>query len=149
VAVRVGEARARRDEGPAVSNTIRAAGGLVVRASEHDRERGAVVLVVHRPQYDDWTFPKGKLEPDETDEECAVREVEEETGLRCELGDELPSTSYVDSLGRAKSVRYWRMRVVSGELAFVREVDDARWVTLGEAAEILTYPRDLALLVAL
>jgi 8-oxo-dGTP pyrophosphatase MutT (NUDIX family) len=124
-----------------MSDVVRAAGGLVLRDDE--------VLVVHRPQYDDWTFPKGKAEPGETDEECAVREVEEETGLRCELGDELPSTSYTDTLGRAKRVRYWRMRIASGELAFVHEIDTARWVTRDEASELLTYPRDLVLLLAL
>ncbi len=122
-----------------MNDVVRAAGGLVVRPSE----RGTEVLVVHRPQYDDWTFPKGKVEPGETDEACAVREVEEETGLRCELGDELPSASYADGRGRAKRVRYWRMRAVGGELGFAHEVDDARWVTCGEAAELLTYARDL------
>ena len=60
----------------------------------------AEVLVVHRPAYDDWTFPKGKVERGETDEDCAVREVEEETGLRCTLGRELPSTEYKDAKGR-------------------------------------------------
>ena len=124
-----------------MTDVVRAAGGLVSRDGE--------VLVVHRPQYDDWTFPKGKAEPGETDEECAVREVEEETGLRCELGDELPSTAYTDTLGRAKRVRYWRMRVASGELAFVHEIDTACWVTVAEATELLTYERDLALLDAL
>ena len=124
-----------------MSDVVRAAGGLVLRDAE--------VLIVHRPQYDDWTFPKGKAEFDESDEECAVREVEEETGLCCELGDELPSTSYTDTLGRAKRVRYWRMRIVSGELAFVHEIDTARWVTVAQAAELLTYERDLALLDAL
>jgi 8-oxo-dGTP pyrophosphatase MutT (NUDIX family) len=125
-----------------VSDVVRAAGGLVVRQSD----RCVEVLVVHRPQYDDWTFPKGKAEPGESDEECAVREVEEETGLRCELGVELPSTSYEDGLGRPKQVRYWRMRSVAGELAFAHEVDDARWVTASEAAALLTYARDVVLL---
>ncbi|MFO7572209.1 MAG: NUDIX hydrolase [Gaiellaceae bacterium] len=121
---------------------IRAAGGVVVR--EHD---GALeVLVVHRPQYEDWTFPKGKVEPGEPDEACAVREVEEETGLRCELEDELPGTEYLDSRGRPKRVRYWRMRSVEGRLAFLHEVDDARWVTPDEARDLLSYGRDLALL---
>jgi 8-oxo-dGTP pyrophosphatase MutT (NUDIX family) len=128
-----------------VTGLVRAAGGLVVRQSE----RGAELLVVHRPQYDDWTFPKGKAEPGESDEECAVREVEEETGLRCELGAELPSTSYADSLGRAKRVRYWLMQAVAGELAFAHEVDTARWVTAAEASELLTYARDAALLDSL
>jgi len=142
VAGDVGEARAGCDPGARVNDLVRAAGGLVGRGSG----RGAEVLVVHRSQYDDWTFPKGKAEPGESDEACAVREVEEETGLRCELGDELPSTSYTDGLGRAKRVRYWRMRVVGGELEFANEVDDARWVTPAEAAELLTYARDVELL---
>ena len=97
----VGEAReAGREVG-----VIRAAGGVPVRQAGGDLE----VLLVHRPRYDDWTFPKGKAEPGESDVECALREVEEETGLRCELGRELPSTSYVDGKGRPKRVRYWLM----------------------------------------
>ena len=71
---------------------VYASGGVPVRDGAH----GLEVLVVHRPLYGDWTFPKGKREPGETDEECAIREVEEETGLRCALEHELPSTSYVD-----------------------------------------------------
>ncbi len=145
MADRMGEARACREPRAAVSDVVRAAGGLVVRQSA----RGAEVLVVHRVQYDDWTFPKGKLEPGESDEECAAREVEEETGLRCELGDELPSTSYTDGLGRTKRVRYWRMCVVAGELTFAHEVDDARWLTIADAASTLTYARDVAQLDAL
>ena len=121
---------------------IRAAGGVVVRAGAD----GPEVLVVHRPRYDDWTFPKGKAEPGETDEDCALREVEEETGLRCELVRELPSTSYVDARGRPKVVRYWLMRVVGGELAFLHEVDAAAWLSPGEAAERLTYDRDVPVL---
>ena len=57
------------------------------------------MLLVHRPRYDDWTFPKGKAENGERDEECAIREVEEETGLACELRDELTTTEYVDGRG--------------------------------------------------
>jgi 8-oxo-dGTP diphosphatase len=125
--------------------SVRAAGGVPAR----DGADGLEVLVVHRPAYGDWTFPKGKCEHGETDEACAVREVEEETGLRCELGDELPSTRYVDGHGRAKVVRYWRLRVVGGELAFEHEVDEARWVTPEAAASLLTYPRDVDVLRAL
>jgi 8-oxo-dGTP pyrophosphatase MutT (NUDIX family) len=128
-----------------VSGVVRAAGGLVVRSDEH----GPEVLIVHRESYDDWTFPKGKVEPGETDEDCAIREVWEETGLSCVLREELESTEYVDGRGRPKVVRYWRMEVAAGELAFLAEVDDARWVRPSEAAGSLTYARDVALLDAL
>ena len=117
---------------------IRAAGGVVVRDAEAVRE----LLVVHRPRYDDWTFPKGKAEPGESDEACALREVEEETGLRCVLERELPSTSYTDIKGRPKRVRYWLMRPVAGELRFTYEVDRARWLPREDAARVLSYARD-------
>ncbi len=107
---------------------------------------GAVVLLVHRAAYDDWTFPKGKVEQGESDEECALREVEEETGLACMLGRELPSTDYHDAKGRLKTVRYWVMEIVSGTLAFDYEVDEARWLTASDAAALLTYERDLDVL---
>ena len=126
-----------------MSESIRAAGGVVLRRGErHELE----VLLVHRPAYDDWSFPKGKLEQGETDEQAAVREVEEETGLRCVLLRELPSTSYRDSLGRSKSVHYWLMEAVDGVLGATNEVDDARFFPLRDAAVRLTYPRDRELL---
>jgi 8-oxo-dGTP diphosphatase len=121
---------------------VRAAGGLVVRESENGRE----ILVVHRPAYDDWSFPKGKLEPGESEEDAAVREVEEETGLRGHLDRELATTHYRDARGRPKTVRYWLMTPVGGELAAANEIDDARFVPLAEAAELLTYERDRELL---
>ena len=124
---------------------MRAAGGLVVR----DGPDGVEVLLVHRPRYGDWTFPKGKAGQDESDERCAVREVEEETGLVCELDGELPATSYTGPDGRPKRVRYWRMRPVGGALAFRHEVDRARWARLAEAEELLTYARDVEVLRAL
>ena len=124
---------------------VRAAGGVPVRETPDGRE----VLVVHRASYGDWTFPKGKLEAGETDEECALREVLEETGLACELEDELPSTHYRDARGRPKEVRYWRLRVVGGALRYDHEVDEARWVVPDEARALLTYARDLAVLDAL
>ena len=110
------------------------------------RNDASEVLVVHRDRYDDWSFPKGKCERGETDEDCALREVEEETGLRCVLGEELPSTHYTDGHGRPKRVRYWLMEPVAGELAYRHEVDAARWVTVGEARSLLTYQRDVSLL---
>ena len=122
-------------EGP-----VRAAGGVVVRGSH--------VLLVHRPRYDDWTFPKGKAEPGESDEACAVREVWEETGLRCELRAELPSTHYTDSRGRPKRVRWWCMEPVADAFIPTDEVDEIRWLTREEAAELLSYTRDQALLDA-
>ena len=117
---------------------VRAAGGVVVR--------GARVLLVHRPRYDDWTFPKGKADPGESDEDCALREVWEETGLRCELGAELPSTRYEDSQGRPKRVRWWRMTPVVGAFTPTDEVDEIRWLTREEAAELLSYDRDQTVL---
>jgi 8-oxo-dGTP diphosphatase len=121
---------------------VRAAGGVVVRG-----EPGALeVVIVHRPKYDDWTLPKGKTEPGESDEQCALREVREETGLLCELLAELESSSYRDSLGRPKVARYWLMRPVGGKLRASHEVDEARWVPIAEAAEQLTHGRDIVVL---
>jgi 8-oxo-dGTP diphosphatase len=120
---------------------VRASGGLVVRDGQ--------VLLVHRPKYDDWSFPKGKCDDGESDEACALREVEEETGLRCELLEELGRTSYVDGKGRPKIVRYWRMHAVEGEFVAANEVDEIRWVTPEGARELLSWSRDLALLEGL
>jgi len=123
-------------------SVVRAAGGLVVRNGK--------VLLVHRPSYDDWTFPKGKAERDESDEDCALREVHEETGLQCRLEEELSSTEYVDGRGRPKRVRWWHM-TPEGDDGFLAndEVDELRWLTPDEAARLLSYDRDLALLEAL
>ena len=72
------------------------------------------MLLVHRPRYDDWTLPKGKNEPGERDEDAALREVEEETGFRCTLGDPAGETRYDDAKGRPKVVRYWVMEPTRG-----------------------------------
>lgn len=126
-----------------MTEPVLAAGGVPVRGGRD----GLEVLVVHRRRYEDWTFPKGKRKPDESDEQCALREVAEETGLACALEDELPATWYTGPGDRPKRVRWWRMRVVDGELALPPgEIDDARWVTLDEAAALLTYERDLEVL---
>jgi 8-oxo-dGTP pyrophosphatase MutT (NUDIX family) len=138
----VAAARKERAAGLAL---IRAAGGVVTRAGLD----GLEVVLVHRPRYEDWTLPKGKAHFGERDEDCALREVEEETGLRCELGDELPSTSYVDGKGRDKVVRYWRMRPLDGILRPQNEVDAAEWVWIATARERLSYDRDRGILDAL
>jgi len=113
-----------------------------------DGDGALEVLLVHRPRYDDWTLPKGKLHRGESHEEGALREVEEETGLRCELGRELPSSHYRDQKGRAKVVRYWTMRPLDGAFQPHEEVDDARWLTLADADAELTYDRDREILHA-
>jgi ADP-ribose pyrophosphatase YjhB (NUDIX family)/phosphohistidine phosphatase SixA len=105
-------------------------------------------VLVHRPRYDDWTLPKGKALDGESDEDCARREVEEETGLRCELLFELPSTSYQDGRGRTKRVRYWAMRPLGGEFAPHDEVDEVRWLAPAEAKRVVTYDRDRLVLRA-
>jgi 8-oxo-dGTP diphosphatase len=108
-----------------------------------ERDGRLEIVLVHRPAYDDWTLPKGKVEPGESDEVAALREVEEEAGVACRLGPELASTEYRDRNGRLKVVRYWAMTVISGEVHAQNEVDDARWVPLDEARRLLTYPRDV------
>lgn len=120
-------------------NTVRAAGGVLV--AEDGR-----VAVVYRPKYDDWTFPKGKLERGETEEQAALREVEEETGLICELGDELGFASYKDPKNRPKTVRYWRMTATGGEFTPNDEVSELRWLEPAAAAEQLSYDRDREIL---
>ncbi len=106
------------------------------------------MLLVHRPRYDDWTLPKGKLDAGETDEQAAVREVEEETGLRCRLGRELVRTDYVDGKGRSKTVRYWEMVAEGGVFEPGDEVDEIAWLPVKDAKGRLSYDRDLPVLTA-
>ena len=124
----------------AVSERVDAAGGVVVQDGR--------VLLVHRPRYDDWTFPKGKLDPGESFEDAALREVEEETGIRCSLGRELPAVRY-HSGDRPKLVRYWLM-TARDETPFVPndETDELRWATPDEALSLLSYDRDREVLAA-
>jgi 8-oxo-dGTP diphosphatase len=117
---------------------VAAAGGVVVRSGDGGRR----VAVIHRPKYMDWSLPKGKLEPGEDWLEAALREVEEETGYRCEASVELPHVSYLDRKGRRKLVRYWLMEPVDGEFQPHGEVDELRWVGREQAEELLTYPHD-------
>jgi 8-oxo-dGTP diphosphatase len=125
---------------------IRAAGGVPWR---RDTDGELEVLLVHRPHYDDWTFPKGKAKGHESDEEAAVREVEEETGLSCDLGDELATTHYIDRRGRPKYARYWAMGPVTASPRPGHEIDDAVWLSRVSAAQRLTYGRDLVVLNSL
>jgi 8-oxo-dGTP diphosphatase len=135
------------EEGEEPNEVVRAAGGVVVRGEGAGRR----VLVVHRSAYDDWTFPKGKANAAETDEACALREVEEETMLRCRLERELPATRYADARGRPKLVRWWLMQALGDPEAAApsTEVDEVRWVAPDDARALLTYPVDLAVLDAL
>jgi 8-oxo-dGTP diphosphatase len=120
---------------------VHAAGGLVWRSAGASIE----IVVVHRPRYDDWSLPKGKLDEGESFEDAAVREVEEETGLECELGDFLGETTYTDRKDREKLVRFWVMRAGDGDFAPDDEVDEVRWVPVEEARAMLSYPFDRAL----
>jgi 8-oxo-dGTP pyrophosphatase MutT (NUDIX family) len=122
---------------------IVAAGAAVLRRR---KDRGEV-LVVHRPKYDDWTLPKGKLDPGETARTAAVREVLEETGASIRLGPPLPDQAYLFAEGtRTKLVHYWTARVVGDHdptrYAANAEIDQVRWVGLDKAQRLLTYPRD-------
>ncbi len=119
---------------------VRAAGGVVVDPA------GRIVLV-HRPRYDDWALPKGKLDAGESFEDAALREVEEETGLRCRLVRELAPSEYTDNKGRPKLVRYWLMEV-EHDPGFEPndEVDELCWLSPAEALSLLTYPRDAEVL---
>lgn len=117
---------------------VLAAGAVVFR-------EGKQVLLVHRPRYDDWSFPKGKLDRGEHALSAAVREVQEETGLVVRLGASVPGQRY--SVGkRMKTVRYWVGHAVgSDDISHYwpnDEVDDLRWVSLAKAPELLTYPHD-------
>lgn len=119
---------------------VAAAGGAVWRTGADGRPE---VVVVHRPRYDDWSLPKGKAERGETAEQTALREVEEETGLRCALGPELVTVRYETTRGEDKTVRWWAM-TVEHDLGFDPgdEVDELRWVPIDEFDRTGTFPTD-------
>lgn len=125
---------------------VAGAGGIVRREVGTGRFE---VALIHRPGRDDWSLPKGKQEPGESYEECALREVLEETGYRCRLLSFVGFTEYRDRRGRPKVVHYWLMDVLGGEFAPSDEVDDLRWVELERAAQVLSYGRDRELLASL
>jgi 8-oxo-dGTP diphosphatase len=123
--------------------TVLAAGGVVWRAGEGGRIE---IVLVRRPRYDDWSIPKGKLDPGEDHKTAALREVEEETGLRCGLDDPLPASRYRDRRGRAKVVSYWLMHPVGEAVTphayTTGEVDQVVWLPVEEAMSMATYERD-------
>ena len=125
--------------------TVTAAGGAVWRRRADGEPE---VLLIHRGRYDDWSLPKGKSEPGEGAVETARREVEEETGLRPEIGPELTTVEYKDHRGRDKTVRYWAMAAELHPAPFVpnEEVDEIRWCTLSDARALLSYLHDSAVI---
>ena len=125
---------------------VKASGGVVWRRAD---DGGIELVVIHRPRYDDWSLPKGKLDAGESWEDAALREVEEEVGLRCTLGPELPPIGYRDDKGRDKAVRYWLMEP-RDDAPFTPndEVDEMRWVDVAGAAALLSYPHDAELVRA-
>jgi 8-oxo-(d)GTP phosphatase len=129
---------------------IRAAGGVLWRAANSSSDSPRVeVAIIHRPRYDDWSIPKGKLVPGESEIEGAIREVTEETGYRVQIRRPLGEVSYQKGSGpeqRMKTVRYWSMHAEGGIFSPSREVDQLRWVSIDEALSLLSHKRDLAIL---
>jgi 8-oxo-dGTP pyrophosphatase MutT (NUDIX family)/phosphohistidine phosphatase SixA len=136
---------ARSDPAPAV---VRAAGCVVWRPGDGEPD----VLLVHRPRYDDWSFPKGKLDPREDALGAAVREVGEETGLTVPIGPRLPDQHYTIDNGQPKTVAYWAARAPDdADISRYRpnvEIDDLAWAPVSVASAQLTHPRDAQLLDA-
>jgi ADP-ribose pyrophosphatase YjhB (NUDIX family) len=125
---------------------IRAAGGVLCRRAPDGEIE---VAVIHRPRYEDWTLPKGKLNGGETLEQGALREVEEETGFRARLGPVAGEASYQDRHGRPKTVTYFYMTPFGGEFRPNDEVDEMRWLRIDDALGTLTHEHDRDLVTAL
>lgn len=123
----------------AAKNPALAAGAVLWRPC--DAEGTPEVAIIHRPRYDDWSLPKGKVDPGETEPVTAVREIEEETGFRAHLGRRLTTVSYPVDQG-IKTVRYWAARCVSGQFSVNGEVDDLRWLPVAQAMTAVTYRHD-------
>ena len=132
--------------GDVIGPPIRAAGGVVWRRIEGvDGEAGVEVAVIHRPRYDDWSLPKGKVSAGESDLEGAVREVLEETGYHVRVGRGLGETRYVKSDGagmRPKVVRWWAMQAEEGTFSATNEVDELRWLSLADASDVVDRDSD-------
>ncbi|WP_405585265.1 NUDIX hydrolase [Streptomyces sp. NBC_01190] len=126
--------------------TVRAAGVVLWRRSPYDG--GVEIALIHRPKYDDWSLPKGKLKRDEETAAAALRETREETGMECVLGAPLPTTRYLVE-GRPKEVRYWAAEARSGVFSVNREVDRIVWLPPVAARHRLSNDRDRPLIDAL
>lgn len=120
------------------SSAIAAAGGIVWRDGADDGPR---IAVVHRPHYDDWTLPKGKLDKGETELACAVREIAEEIGAQAVVQRRIGRVHYRVG-GAEKTVAYWTMRYVGGEFTVNDEVDELRWMGVEAARELLSFDTD-------
>jgi 8-oxo-dGTP diphosphatase len=122
---------------------IEAAGGVVWRYGSKGQVK---VLLVHRRRQDDWSLPKGRRRAGERSRTCALREVREETGLRCELGPELPAVDTVDRHGRRRRARYWVMEPIAGQFRPSAEVDVVHWFEVDHAAALLASDREVSVL---
>lgn len=132
------------------SSSNRSAGKIVLAAGAvlwrpGDRESADEVAVIHRPRYDDWSLPKGKVDPGETEPVTAVREVFEETGHHVQLGRRIATVSYPIPPG-TKKVQYWSARNLGGSFAPNNEVDDLIWLPAAAAIKKVTYPYDRKIL---
>lgn len=130
---------------PLAQQVVRAAGGIAVRASASG---GWEVALVHRPVQQDWSLPKGKVDAGESAQECALREVREETGWKCSLGRFVGEVSYVDRRGRKKVVEYWLMQPIEGGYPRDGEVDDVAWVPVSDVTSRLSYAHDSELVAS-
>jgi 8-oxo-dGTP diphosphatase len=126
---------------------VLAAGCVLWRSSPYG-DGGLEICLVHRPKYDDWSHPKGKLKHGEDARTGALREVLEETGMTCALGPGLPTVHYLVE-GHPKEVRYWAAEAVEGAFVPNREVDRVLWLPPAAAQDRLTQPRDRELVGAL
>jgi 8-oxo-dGTP diphosphatase len=133
-----------KKDSPVSAGVVFAAGAVLWRP-DVSGSADALVAMVHRPRYDDWSLPKGKVDPGETLPVTAVREVEEETGYACELGRRLGTVSYPVAQ-TTKKVQYWAARTLGGGFTPNDEVDELEWVPVKQAMKRLQYPHDRKIL---
>ncbi|KAA0103403.1 NUDIX hydrolase [Mycolicibacterium sp. P1-5] len=132
-------------KGKTLQRRVIAAGAVLWRP---DPDTGELhVALIHRPRYDDWSLPKGKVDPGENEPVAAVREIWEETSQRSQLGRRLIQTHYPIPQG-TKIVHYWAARALGGDFTPNAEVDRLEWLTVEDAAKRLSYPHDREVLKA-